>query len=82
MQLKTIIISPKPDAITNFRDSISEPFPPELKGSPGFESVTTVYKNALSNESDDNAGGNVRQAHASGTAVYFLFLAFSLNISL
>ncbi|KAL0270716.1 UNVERIFIED_CONTAM: hypothetical protein PYX00_008024 [Menopon gallinae] len=41
---------------------MNEPFPPELKGSPGFESVTTVYKNALNTESDENAGNN-RQSH-------------------
>lgn len=50
------------------RDSMSEPYPPELKGSPGFESVNTVYKNALNAESDDNAGNN-RQAHASGNII-------------
>lgn len=41
-----------------FRDSMSEPFPPELKGSPGFEAVTTVYKNTLNADSEDNTGNN------------------------
>lgn len=42
----------------DFRDSMSEPFPPELKGSPGFEAVTTVYKNTLNADSEDNTGNN------------------------
>nr|CAD7408956.1 unnamed protein product [Timema cristinae] len=36
----------------DFRDSISDPYPQELKGSPGFESVTSAYKSVLIQEED------------------------------
>jgi hypothetical protein len=48
--------------MTCSRDSISDPYPPEPKGSPGFESVSTAYKTALSQ--DEEARQN--QPHSSG----------------
>ncbi|XP_049938330.1 acetylcholine receptor subunit beta-like 2 [Schistocerca serialis cubense] len=44
------------------RDSISDPYPPDVKGSPGFESVATAYKSALNNH-DDSCRQN--QPHSS-----------------
>ncbi|XP_067005952.1 acetylcholine receptor subunit beta-like 2 isoform X2 [Anabrus simplex] len=46
-----------------FRDSLSEPYPPELKGSPGFESVAAAYKSALSQEEEARR----HQPHSSVT---------------
>ncbi|KAK7870122.1 hypothetical protein R5R35_011097 [Gryllus longicercus] len=34
----------------DFRDSLGDTYPPELKGSPGFESVAAAYKSALGQE--------------------------------
>nr|AKV94623.1 nicotinic acetylcholine receptor alpha8 variant A [Periplaneta americana] len=47
----------------DFRDSISDPYPPELKGSPGFESVSTAYKTALSQDEE----ARQHQPHSSVT---------------
>nr|QQH14664.1 nicotinic acetylcholine receptor alpha 8 subunit [Blattella germanica] len=47
----------------DFRDSISDPYPPELKGSPGFESVSTAYKTAISQEEE----ARQHQPHSSVT---------------
>ena len=52
------------------RDGIGEPFPPELKGSPEFESVTTVCKSTFGTESDDNLGTTFRHAQPSGTIAF------------
>ncbi|KAJ4431946.1 hypothetical protein ANN_20555 [Periplaneta americana] len=47
------------------RDSISDPYPPELKGSPGFESVSTAYKTALSQDEE----ARQHQPHSSAQDV-------------
>ncbi|XP_063232582.1 acetylcholine receptor subunit beta-like 2 [Bacillus rossius redtenbacheri] len=47
----------------DFRDSISDPYPPELKGSPGFESVTSAYKSVLSQDEE----ARQHQPHSSVT---------------
>jgi hypothetical protein len=45
-----------------FRDSISDPYTSELKGSPGFESVSTAYKTVLSQDDESRQ----HQPHSSG----------------
>lgn len=54
----------------DFRDECGDPYPPELKGSPEFDSVTTVYKNTFGTDSEDNLGGNQRHPQPSGLLFY------------
>ncbi|KAJ9596228.1 hypothetical protein L9F63_027151, partial [Diploptera punctata] len=52
----------------DFRDSISDPYPPELKGSPGFESVSTAYKTALNQEEE----ARQHQPQSSGKVTFLI----------
>jgi hypothetical protein len=49
-----------------FRDSISDPYPSEFKDSPGFESVSTAYKTALSQDEE----ARQHQPHSSGESLF------------
>lgn len=61
------------------RENMNDPFSSELKGSPGFESVTTAYKNVLNSEADDVAG-NRQQIPAGELELLFLTIFWAKSI--
>jgi hypothetical protein len=54
------------EVVFGSRDSISDPYASELKGSPGFESVSTAYKTVLSQDEEARQS----QPHSSGESKF------------